>query len=393
MERRDFLTKSLLGGLGLSLSGKIWSASNINLKYKNDPKALEKLISKSKGSFKYLTMSGIDPTIDFINSKSNDGDVGAVRPGVAFFNDNLESAVVDVPMFPHSIEQNPDYPNRIMLIAKKNATCIEYDVLQNKITNELTLKDKKFYGHGCYVTGTDYFYASTFSYDTSKATMVLFDLKTKQVVKEIQIPGGSGSHQCSLSHDKKSIIMTFSKSSKGHKPSVAWFDIKTGELTDRVYGLRENAEHFDHLSDGYLIFTGGVAGSKEQTVIGSISPEKQVTNFEADKDHTDHFSGLSVSIVGLESRGVSFMSNAVENSIYVLNYKTGKLIKRIEIPVPRGLNLTNDGKYLIATSLSNMLNKDALISLIDVENFEVKKQFKIENALAYSSHASKFIIG
>ncbi len=393
MKRRDFIATSFLSALALSLPRHSFATDPVAppLPPANDHGKFLDLLKRSRGNFAGLSMTGVDPTIDFIHNRQ-DGDFGAVRPGVAFFNDAMEHAVVDVPVFPHSVEQNPDSPNRVMLIPRRGKKCVEFDVVENRVTAELDLGEKSFYGHGCYVPGTTLFYAASFLYNNKNASIVLFDYKTGKMLRELEIPGGAGAHQCALSYDRKYVIMTLSERSKTHAPSILWYELKTGLVHRRVYGMREHAEHFSDLADGYLIYTGGVQSKDVETVIGSIDPEKNVSNFSMGENFREHFSGLSVSICGLETRGLSFMTNLGENSLYIIDYKTGKLVKRVETPAPRGLSLSNDGKLIFVTSLMHRKATQPWVRVYDVESFRQVAQFSIPATMAYSSHSAKFRI-
>ncbi len=392
MKRRDFLLSSFLSTLALSFprTGLTSSPPQTGPRFqKNDHQRFLELLKRSQGKFSHLSMTGVDPTIRFIHERQN-GDWGAQNPGIAFFNDSMESAVVDVPIFAHSVEQNPNLQNRIMLIPRRGKKCIEYDVVANEVTAELDLGKNSFYGHGCYVPGTTLFYAASFLYQNNNASIVLFDTKTGKMLRELVIPGGAGAHQCALSYDRKYVIMTLSEKTKTHGPSVLWYDIKTEQIHRRVYGMREHAEHFSDLSDGYLIYTGGVQSPHVETVIGSIDPEKNVANFSMGEDFRKHFSGLSVSICGLENKGLSFMTNLVEASLYIFNYKTGQLVKRIQTPAPRGLSLSNDGKIIFVTSLMERHEKQSMVRAYSVETYEQIGEFHIPQTMAYSSHSSRF---
>ncbi len=393
MKRREFILSSFLSAVAFSFPQKAFSTGPSAAPFfkRNDHGKFLELLKRSKGNFPSLSMTGVDPTLKFILDR-NDGDFGAVNPGIAFFNDSMENAVVDVPIFPHSVEQNPDFPNRIMLIPRRGKKCVEFDVVANKVSAELDLGAQSFYGHGCYIPGTSLFYAASFLYSSNNASIVLFDTKTGKMLRELVIPGGAGAHQCSLSYDRKYVIMTLSARTKTHGPSIVWYDIKTGQIFRRVYGMREHAEHFSDLSDGYLIYTGGVQSRKVETVIGSIDPEKNVQGFTMGENFSKHFSGLSVSICGLEDRGLSFMTNLGESSLYVFNYKTGKLVKRIETPAPRGLSLSNDGKLIFVTSLLERHEVQSTVRVYSVDTFEQIGEFNIPGTLAYSSHSSRFII-
>ena len=378
-----------MGGLGLSLSSSLIHATDAILP-RNDHKEFLKLIDKTKTQFSSLSMTGIDPTVEFISKRQN-GDYGAVRPGLAFLNDNKENAVIDVPVFPHSVEQNPNSLGRVMLIPRRGNTCYEFDVYQNKVVTKLQLDKKRFYGHGCYIPGTTLFIASTFVRTPADSAMTVFDLSTGKFLNDIVVEGGAGAHQCSLSYDKKHIIITFSEPTATHQTSIAWFDVNTLELKNRVFGMRPHAEHFSDLSDGNLIFTGGVEDKDEQTVIGNITPDKIVKNLQLEKSQLRHLIGLSVSICGVEEKGISIMTNLVEDSVYVWDYKNDKLLKRINVLSPRGLSLSNDRKKVFVTSLANHRQSKSFISVINLDSFEVVEKFHIINALAYSSHITKFL--
>lgn len=335
-------------------------------------------------------MTGVDPTLEFIQRREN-GDIGAVNPGVAFFNDNYESAILDVPIYAHSIEQNPNDSSKIMLIPRRGSKCVEYDIIMNKVSATLDLGKKSFYGHGCYVPGTNLFYAAAFYQNTYQTSIVVFNYKENKLLNEITVEGSAGAHQCSLSRDKNYVIMTFSEPTEKHKPSLVWISVKTGEVVKRVYGMRNNAEHFASLEDNYIIFTGGVQSKEVETVIGSIDSKDQVLNFKNKTENFEKFSGLSVSILGFESKSISLVTNLVENSVYIHNYKSGELISRIETPSPRGISLSNDLKKLFITTLPGPNQHKAPVKVYDLETLKEIHEFEIKNALAYGSHTSKFI--
>ncbi len=395
MDRREFLKGSFLTSMALTIPGLAHADIKFPLKSAYDHKELLSLIEKSKKKYSSLTMTGVDPAVNFIYERN--GDVGATRPGVVFFNDDQEQAIIDVPIFAHSIEQNPNHPNRIMLIPKRISKCVEFDIIENKVVSEISLDQKKFYGHGCYIPGTDLFYASTYLYGSSDASMLIFDHKKNKIVKEIEIPGGAGSHQCTLSLDKKYIIITFSEPTKGHTPSLAWFDIKTNELVDRVYGLDAHSEHFLELNDGNIVYTGGRVTNEKQlppVVFGCVTKEKKVNNFSvANMPKPTDFVGQGIAIVALEHKKMFVVTNLTTSLIYFYNYETGALIKTMPIRKPRGISLSNDGKKMYVTSLSfKPVKVGAEVTVIDVETTNIIGTFMVKNSLAFSSHISQFLL-
>lgn len=395
MDRRDFLKGSFLTSMALSLPGFALADGLLPLQTAYDHKTLLALLEKSKNKYSYLTMTGVDPTVHFVYERN--GDLGAKRPGVVFFNDDQEQALIEVPIFAHSIEQNPNHPNRIMLIPKRISKCVEFDIVENKVISEITLDKKKFYGHGCYIPGTDLFYASTYLYDSKDASMVIFDHKKNKIVKEIDIPGGAGAHQCTLSLDKKYIIITFSEPTPGHRPSLVWFDISSGEVVDRVYGLDTHSEHFLELNDGNIVYTGGRVTNEVKlppVVFGCVTKDKKVNNYSvANMPKYTDFVGQGIAIVALEHKKQFVVTNLTTSLIYFYNYETGALIKTLPIRKPRGISLSNDGKKMYVTSLSYMPVKvGAEVTVIDVETSNIIGSFMIKNSLAMSSHISKYLM-
>lgn len=391
MKRREFLLKTGLGILSLSLfSNK--SLANYDLSYVNNHKDVLDFLAKSKTKYKTVNITGIDPTLEFIYQRDG-GDTGSVRPGVILFNDDKEAALIDVPIFAHSIEQNPTNPARIMLIPRRGPVAVEFDIVQNKVVNELSMPERLFYGHGCYIPGTDLFYASTSIPSERDTRMVLFDVKKQTFINDIIITGGYMAHQCALAKDGKHIIISFARGSLEYPPSVAWFDIATGKLTKRIIGMKENVEHFSEMSDGSILFTGGFLPTDNQrgpVALGVIEEEK-VHNFPIENiDGQKVLKGQGVGILGLESRGYYFSTNLSENVIHVYNYKTKQFIKNIKVYAPRGISATEDGKFLFVTMIPSLKKKRPEILVIDVDKLEVVDRFSVKNTMAYSSHTTAF---
>ncbi len=387
MKRREFIQQSLFATLLLELTGL--PDHTFAAEIQRDPKKLSELFERSRAAGT-LSMTGVDPTIDFFHNRRPG--VGAARPGVAFFNDQGESAVIDVPTFVHSIEQNPDLPNRIMLIPRSHGKCFEFDVATNKVTAVLRLKDRHFYGHGCYVPGTNHFYSASVSPQTYETSIVLFDYKLGKLLREVNVPGGAGAHQCSLSRDGRHVIMTFTRKTSTHSPSIVWVDVTTGSVVERVSDLREQTEHFTELGDGHIIFAGGLESEAAETVLGRLDPTRQPLHVQPGKEFGGHFNAVSSSICALEEKSMAFVTNITQDSVYVINYKTGAPLKRLEVNAPRGLSLSKDRRSLFVTSLVDTEKDQSRIAVFDVERLLKTSEFSIPDTKAYANHISPFRI-
>ena len=206
-----------------------------------------------------------------------------------------------------------------------------------------------------------------------------------------------GAHQCTLSLDKKHIIITFSESTKDHGPSLAWFDVNTGELVKRIYGLAPYAEHFLETNDNNIVYTGGrLTNTQPQplVVFGSIDKDKKVNNFDVSKMlNSKDFIGQGIAIIALEHKKQFVVTNLTTGLIYFYNYESGALVKTLEIRKPRGISLSNDGKKIYVTSLSfKQIKKRAEVTVIDVDTLKTLDTFMIQNSLAFSSHISKYTL-
>ncbi len=389
MNRRDFFEQGLLAAACTALGGQAWAASLASPSVTGrDHSAFLEFIRRS-GKSSNLSMTGIDPTIAFFHQPKT-GRIPPGNTGLAFFNDAGESAILDAPIFVHSIEQNPDALERIMLIPRAKGTCFEYDVYANKVTHTLNLGARNFYGHGCYVPGTNHFYSAAVSADTYDTSIVQFNYKTGKLLREISVPGGAGAHQCSLSRDGRHLIMTFTRKTATHSPSIVWIDITSGSIVDRVLNLPEQTEHFSELSDGYVVFAGGHDSEEAETILGRLDPKRQPQLVEPGKEFGPHFRAVSSSICAVEEKSLAFITNVSQDSVFVINYKTGAPVKRIAINAPRGLALSGDRRRLFVTSLVDTESDISRVTVCDVESLQKVSEFSIPKTKAYANHISRF---
>lgn len=337
-------------------------------------------------------MTGVDPGIDFMLQPKG-GTLRPLRPGLAFFNDVGEFAVVDAPIFVHSIEQSPDRPERIMLVPRERGKTFEYDVAAGKVTAVLDLGRRHFYGHGCYVPGTNHFFSAAVSPDTYETAVVQFDHRAGKLLREITVPGGAGAHQCSLSRDGRHVIMTFTRKTATHAPSIVWIDAATGAVVERVADLRPQTEHFAELADGHLVFAGGVDEPDAATVVGRLDLKRAVLHVEPQKEFAGHFQAVSSSICAVEEKSLAFVTNVSQDSVYVFDYKTGTPRARLAVNAPRGVALSADRKSLFVTSLVDAAVDVSRIAVYDVDRLVRVREFTIPETKAYANHISRFRFG
>jgi hypothetical protein len=185
--------------------------------------------------------------------------------------------------------------------------------------------------------------------------------------------------------------MTFTRKTATHAPSIVWIDTITGAVVDRVSGLPEQTEHFSELSDGYLVFAGGHESEEAQTVLGRLDPKRGILLVDPEKEFADHFRAVSSSICAVEERSLAFITNVSRDSVFVINYKTGAPVKRIEINAPRGLALSGDRRRLFVTSLVDTQSDLSRVTVYNVENLDRVSDFSIAHSKAYANHISRFI--
>jgi hypothetical protein len=157
--------------------------------------------------------------------------------------------------------------------------------------------------------------------------------------------------------------------SSGDKPNVSYIDIDSQQLLrqEHLTNRHTNAGHLMHANDGSLIVVsapraglgadklGGVSIKPQGKLMRSVSSPKKVVNKMKGE-------ALSVAI----HQDIAMVTHPTGNMLTCWSTKDRRLLKKIDLPIPRGVTLTCDKRYFVVS-----YGPQASVVKIDTQNLEL----------------------
>jgi hypothetical protein len=278
--------------------------------------------------------------------------------------------LIPLDFLPHGVSLNPKCLTQLIVCEKIGPGAAIIDLETMSLVETITTDaSRHFYGHCAYSKTGDVIYTTETYLNSLKGVIVIRDAQSKQVIGEFDSYGASP-HECYLIDDGNTMIVTNGGGDmSGDKPNVSYIDINSQKLLrqEHLTNRHINAGHLMLASDGSLIVVsapraglsaenlGGVSIQPQGKLMRSVSsPKKVVSNMKGE--------ALSVAI----HQDTALVTHPTGNMVTCWSLKDRRLLKRIDLPVPRGVTLSKDKKYFVVS-----YGPQASVVQIDTQNLEL----------------------
>ena len=300
----------------------------------------------------------------------------------------------DIDFFGHGVTPNPVKPKTAVIFQKHGKGSCEVDLENARVLRKIeTVHEREFYGHGAFTPdGKTLFCTEAITGDDSyDGVVAVRDGESFELTGTFPTYG-IAPHDCRLIEDGNTLVITNGGGPVGHDdklPSVTYVDVKTRQLkTELKFSTpRINAGHLDMTSRGELVVVSAPRDGMDESkpdFLGAISFYAPGGKMRTAHDPIgSKMISETLSVAIHEPTMVVGATNPKGNLVTFWDFETGRLVKAIEgeIPNPRGISVTLDGRYFAVTydDLTHLI-------LIDAQTLEPVRDSYLESTYISGSH-------
>ncbi len=286
---------------------------------------------------------------------------------------------------PHGIHHNPHRKQQLAVFEKIGPGACEYDIESREVIRPIeALEHHLFYGHGAYSTDGSVLFATESRIGTKDGTISVRDADTLNILG--QFPSyGKSPHECKLVDQGQTMLVTNGGGAHGEEmPSVSYIDVASEKLLEQVSLSNEdiNAGHVALNSSGQLIVVSAPRSGLSQRQPGGVSIGREhgkLSPAKAAADFTQQLYGEALSVSIHDGLGLAAVTHPDGNIVTIWSLQSQRLVKSIQLPGPRGVELTIDQSAFIIS-----FGSEASVLTIPVDTLEPDRE---------STHSGTFITG
>lgn len=270
----------------------------------------------------------------------------------------------------HGVCVDPNDASRAVVFEKRGPGGALVDLRRAAgLTKIAPTTGRHFYGHAAYVNGGADLLVVESDLATRRGIITVRDVRTFAAVAEFP-SFGDAPHDCLLLDDQKTLVVTNGGGDLGSKepPSVVFVDVATQTLKEKVtFGdPKINAGHIAMSSRGDFVVCSAPRDGLGEHAIGGITLRRGKHKPERMRTPKTVFEALVGESLSTLVRGdVAGVTTPRANMVTFWSLERQRMLFRVDIEGPRGLGLTEDGRYWVVTH-----GKMPRISLFDAETFE-----------------------
>lgn len=303
---------------------------------------------------------------------------------------------IKLDFFAHGVSPNPLQPTRAALFQKQGPGACEIDLVDKTVVRAITTAaDRRFYGHGAYSPDGSILYATEtiMSSPDLKGIVAVRDARSHDYLGEFPSYGAQP-HDCQLIDDGKIMAVTNGGLHFGHASTgrVSFVEIATQKLVDQVIidSEEKNAGHLFISPKGHLaIVSAERDGLDEKTFTGGITLRPAGGEAKLLWEPVDLLAkmiGETLSVYINDADGIVAATTPAANLVTFWDIHSGELVKSLNVPDPRGIALTLDGKYW-ALSCSN-----AVLTFLHADSLEPANIKPVFPSYTTGSHVIPYAI-
>lgn len=298
---------------------------------------------------------------------------------------NLENKVRDLtPMsfLAHGIHRNPTNQNQLAIFEKKGPNACEYDLSSKKIVRVIPKIDNRyFYGHGAYSLDGKILFSTETELSGLNGMIGIRDSIDLTYLGEFP-SYGKEPHECKLIDNGKTLVVTNGGGDKnGDSPSVTYIDVNSQKLIEKVELTRAelNTGHLAIGEKGDLVVVSAPRAGLGKTSLGGVSirPKgKALESIDNPENVTQKMFGEALSVSIHNKKRIAVVTHPDGNMVTFWSIADRKLLKVIDMPRPRGVELTVDQSQFLISYGNN-----ANLASVSVDTLELD-----QSAIIYSSY-------
>ena len=268
--------------------------------------------------------------------------------------ENGRLKTIELGFLAHGFSTKPGAPATAALFEKRGPNAAVVELLEGKVRPILAGKNRAFYGHGVYAPDSPEIFSVEIDTETHEGLLAVRDRETWEVTGEIPT-AGKNPHDALLLEDNRTLVITNGGGNLGteHAASVAYVDLRTRKVTDRVLLSDEsiNAGHVAVARDGSIaVVSAPRDGLPGATSIAGLSLRRAKSEgplqwMREPRAITDKMIGESLSVAIHEETRVVAATHPYGNLLTFWSLDKHELLASIALESVRGVSLTLDGRY------------------------------------------------
>jgi hypothetical protein len=287
----------------------------------------------------------------------------------------FSAGLIPLPFVGHGFAPNPARPHIAALFEKRGKGACEVDLTAGTMIRPIeTAANRKFYGHGAYSADGSLLYATeTITEGNFDGVIVVRDAETLQVLGEFP-SFGPRPHDCIMIDGGNTMVITNGGGFVGEEPgSVTYVDVNTQQLLDKleIDNHDMNAGHVAVSAVGDIaVVSAPREGMDYANNCGGLSIGSANRPFSAIREPsslTASMLGESLSVCIDENNRVAAVTTPAANLVSFWNLDSGELLHNIEVPMPRGITLTQNGQYYALSY--GQSEQERIVSLLHTDDF------------------------
>jgi hypothetical protein len=289
---------------------------------------------------------------------------------------------------PHGVAVDPLNTSRIVTFEKIGPGCAEIDLASGRVTRGVPPADGRwFYGHGAFSADGRLLYSTETVNARESGVIGVRDAKTLAYLGEFPTYG-ENPHDCHLIDAGRVMVVTNGGGALGTdmRPCVTYVEVESRRLLEKQE-LASDRFNTGHLAlggpDALVIVSAPRKGLSEQD-LGAVSLRR---GKDALRTMTEpaavaaRMLGEALSVEIHEPTGVAAVTHPAGGMVTFWSLADFALRKQLDLPRPRGLALTRDGRRLLLS-----YGETAELVEVDPETLEPRPATALSQSFLTGSH-------
>lgn len=255
---------------------------------------------------------------------------------------------------PHGVAVDPLDASRVMAFEKIGPGCAEIDLASGRVTRGVRPAEGRwFYGHGAFSPDGKLLYSTETVNARESGVIGVRDARTLAYLGEFPT-FGENPHDCHLIENGKVLVVTNGGGALGTdmRPCVTYVEVDSRRLLEKL-DLQSERFNTGHLTlggeDALVVVSAPRKGLTEQD-LGAVSlrrGKERLRTMTEPAHIAARMHGEALSVEIHEPSGIAAVTHPNGGMVTFWSIAELKLLKVLDLPRPRGLALTRDGRYFI----------------------------------------------
>ncbi len=295
---------------------------------------------------------------------------------------------IPINFFAHGISINPSSTNQLFLFQKKGPGAYEIDLKTRQVIHYMTPSEGcHFYGHGAYSKDGSLLFAVESYLNNHDEIISVRDAKSLDILGEFP-SYGKNPHDCHLFSNGELLAITNGGGTldSTDSPSVCYVDVESGKLVEKIElpDKRINAGHLVLSKNQDLGVVSAPRSGLPESDLAGVSFRKfgnEIIDLQAPDGIKNRYIGETLSAAIHKESNTFAVTTPKGDLVSFWDTKNHQFKKYIDLPKPRGITTTSDGKYFIVS-----YGSQASLGLISTDSLELQKQTSINATYITGSH-------